>query len=105
MPSIVERALFHRWRAQALWKWRSYASQDRAIISRLIEAGVPIETIWDVGASNGGWSWILGCNIPTIRHHLFKPLAGHVETMQKRFSSSILASQLDAAHVPDWRAR
>jgi FkbM family methyltransferase len=90
-PSVTERARFQRRRALALWKWRNYASQDSAFINRLMKADVQIQTIWDVGASNGAWSWIVGRNIPKVRHHLFEPLAGHVEDYAKTLQQHLYA--------------
>jgi FkbM family methyltransferase len=79
-PGTMERLLFRPKKLAALVRWRNYAGEDRAFIARIAKTGEPLSTIWDIGASNGAWSFIVGRGIPPMKHHLFEPLAGHVES-------------------------
>jgi FkbM family methyltransferase len=94
-PTGAEALAFLPKKLQALWRWRNYAREDADFIKRLATTGVTLDTLWDVGGSNGAWSWIVGRSIPRMQHHLFEPLAGHVESY-----ASTLRHHL-AAH-PNW---
>jgi FkbM family methyltransferase len=85
VPPARERILFAARKGWARWKWRNYAREDRDFIARLRRAGVPLETVWDIGASNGAWSMMVGRGFG-LRHHLFEPLAGHVESYARMLS-------------------
>lgn len=52
-----------------------FASEDAAFIGKLVEAGVPLNVIYDIGASNGYWSIIAAKPISNGTYHLFEPQA------------------------------
>jgi FkbM family methyltransferase len=79
-PSLFESLQFQPKRLAALWRWRNYAEDDSQFINRLLNVGIKLDVIWDVGASNGAWSWIVGRALPKMQHHLFEPLAQHTES-------------------------
>ena len=53
---------------------REWASCDQDFIRNLIQAGITIDSIYDVGASNGGWSALMAKVIPHATFNLFEPL-------------------------------
>ena len=56
-----------------------FASEDAAFIGKLVEAGVPLNVIYDVGASTGFWSLMAPRPILNGTYHLFEPLADRPE--------------------------
>lgn len=49
---------------------------DVLSLSRLIKSGLDVETIYDIGASNAGWSNdIFRALLPDVNYHLFEPQA------------------------------
>lgn len=51
-----------------------FASYDEEFVSKLVKAGVSINIIFDVGASNGWWSAEVSKAAPEARFELFEPL-------------------------------
>jgi FkbM family methyltransferase len=90
-PGRLDTLAFQARKAKLLWQWRNYAKADHAFINRLLVAGIGLETLWDVGASNGAWSWIVGRQVPSLSHHLFEPLAGHVASYADTLSHHLAA--------------
>lgn len=52
-----------------------FASHDEEFVRRLLDAGIEIENVYDIGASNGYWSARLKAVVPSARFDLFEPLA------------------------------
>lgn len=73
-----------------LWTWRDLLKEDADFIQRMLNANVPIENLWDVGASNGTWAWAVGRFLPKFHYDLFEPLAvhdkGYFEILQHQLS-------------------
>jgi FkbM family methyltransferase len=53
----------------------SFADLDIERLQRFKAAGFSPTCIFDVGASNGGWTWMTKDVFPGARFHLFEPLA------------------------------
>lgn len=53
-----------------------FASRDKEFVSTLTKAGIEIGSVYDVGASNGYWSWGIATVVPDASFNLFEPLAG-----------------------------
>lgn len=53
---------------------RAWASYDQDFIRNLMKVGVTIESIYDIGASNGTWSWLMAKVVPHAKFNLFEPL-------------------------------
>ena len=82
-PHDVNRPLSWRGRSlgaltmrYAMARWRDFGTEDRQFIQRLRRDGIDIATIWDIGASNGAWSLMVGRHVPGVALHLFEPLIG-----------------------------
>ena len=53
---------------------RAWASCDQDFIRNLTTAGIEIDSIYDIGASNGTWSWLMAQIVPRATFNLFEPL-------------------------------
>jgi len=53
---------------------RDWASYDQDFIRNLMKAGIGIDSIYDIGASNGYWSWQMAKVVPQAKFNLFEPL-------------------------------
>lgn len=53
---------------------REWASCDQGFIRNLMKVGIAIDSIYDVGASNGGWSAQMAKVVPHATFNLFEPL-------------------------------
>jgi len=53
---------------------RAWASYDQDFIRNLTKAGIAIDNIYDIGASNGLWSWHMAQVVPQATFNLFEPL-------------------------------
>lgn len=53
---------------------RAWASYDQEFIRSLTKAGIAINSIYDIGASNGTWSWLMAKVVPQATFNLFEPL-------------------------------
>lgn len=53
---------------------RTWASYDQDFIRNLTTAGIAIDSIYDIGASNGFWSWHAAQVVPQATFNLFEPL-------------------------------
>jgi FkbM family methyltransferase len=53
---------------------REWASHDQDFIRNLTKAGISINSIYDIGASNGIWSWLMAKVVPHAAFNLFEPL-------------------------------
>ncbi len=49
-------------------------AEDRRILRRLRDGGWSPECVYDVGASNGAWTWMARELFPLAEFHLFEPL-------------------------------
>lgn len=52
------------------------ANHDRRFVEKLVNAGIPIETVYDVGASNGQWSAQIAEVLPRATFELFEAWVG-----------------------------
>src|SRR5947209_8084917 len=50
-----------------------FGSHDQAFIRKLTEAGVAIDSIYDIGAAQGEWSWQMAKVVPQAKFNLFEP--------------------------------
>lgn len=73
--SWFEKAKFSIWAAYARVKWRKFGREDRLFLKRLEARGISIDVIWDIGASNGAWSFTVAHAFPQAHVMLFEPLA------------------------------
>ncbi|AIE75321.1 FkbM family methyltransferase [Synechocystis sp. CS-94] len=55
---------------------------DRQVFRRLARLGYQPQVIFDVGASNGGWSYYMSQVVKEADFHLFEPLVDHVPDYQ-----------------------
>ena len=55
-------------------KTGEWGSHEQDFIRKLARAGVAIESIYDIGASNGYWSWLMAQVVPDAKFNLFEPL-------------------------------
>lgn len=53
---------------------REWGSHDQDFIRNLTKAGIAIDSIYDIGASNGIWSWLMASVVPHATFDLFEPL-------------------------------
>jgi FkbM family methyltransferase len=68
---------------------------EKSLFQRLHHIGAAPAVVYDIGASNGGWSAIVSEGLPAAEYHLFEPLWDHPEyrkLLQKRLSDH-----------PNWR--
>jgi len=72
--TALERMKLSCMTVHAKWKFRNYAQEDRRFIERLINTGVEVNTIWDVGASNGAWALMVCSELNNVRIEMFEPL-------------------------------
>lgn len=52
-----------------------FASEERDVLKRLKAKGYSPTQIFDIGASNGYWSWVIAQVFPETKFFLFEPLA------------------------------
>ena len=53
--------------------YKPFGETDQNFVRRLVEAGIDIECAYDIGASNGLWSWQIAQAVPHARFELFEP--------------------------------
>jgi FkbM family methyltransferase len=71
-----------------------FAEAEKSLFYRLNQIGAAPSVVYDIGASNGMWSAIVGDGLPPAEHHLFEPLWDHPSY------SDLLRKNLDAH--PRW---
>lgn len=90
--SSFERTKLALWTVGAKWRWRKYANEDRQFISRMKQSGIPVNTIWDIGASNGAWALMAAGHFPNARLEMFEPLVAfdknYYDVMRYRLSKN-----------------
>src|SRR5262249_639529 len=50
-----------------------FGRRDQDFLRRLLKAGIDIASIYDIGASNGVWSWMMSEVVPQATFELFEP--------------------------------
>lgn len=50
-----------------------FGRADQEFLKRLVRAGVKLNHVYDVGASNGYWSWMMSKVVPNATFDLFEP--------------------------------
>jgi len=92
--SAINHAKLAAWTVAAKWRWRNYAQEDLRFISRLKETDVPIDTIWDIGASNGAWALMVARHFSETRVEMFEPLVpfdkSYYDVMRYRLATNAL---------------
>ncbi|MEL4894759.1 FkbM family methyltransferase [Crocosphaera sp. Alani8] len=68
----------------------NFAQLDQEIFKTLKNLDYHPEVIFDVGASNGYWSYLIHEIVPDATYHLFEPLVDHIPTY-----TSIMESNLE----------
>lgn len=68
-----------------------FAELDQDIFNTLKNLGYQPKVIFDVGASNGYWSWLIREIVPEAEYHLFEPLVDYIPSYQ-----TIMQSNLEA---------
>jgi len=50
-----------------------FGRRDQDFLRRLLKAGIDMPSIYDIGASNGVWSWMMSDVVPHATFELFEP--------------------------------
>jgi FkbM family methyltransferase len=62
---------------------------DRQVFRRLARLGYHPQVVFDVGASNSGWSYYLHQVLPQAQFYLFEPLVDHVPEYQGLMTETV----------------
>jgi FkbM family methyltransferase len=69
-----------------------YAGEELKFFTRLASFGYQPKVIYDIGASNGGWSANINAVFPHARYELFEPLAGTFEPYARQMKENLNAA-------------